>query len=205
MARKIISKKHKIDELNQLLAEDRPPDVDPNELSESIRKKVGGSISDLMVITDEHNKWIKTIQENHNPFIGKTYITKAPEYETADRFLTPAEISEMDDETKSELDNGMGDFNVDSLDFVDIEIVDSPSKTNSNNIQNKFIDHCIITNTTKKLIGESSDVIKSTAVEEMKKHHRDSNYESVVDFDKSIKHATIQLKLENQLKKLLNK
>ena len=67
--------------------------------------------------------------------------------------------------------------------------VERKEKRDTGNAQQKMIDHCIVSNVTKKMIGRSTEDIKDIAKNELENYHGDSEYESEINIDHSIEYT----------------
>lgn len=173
-----------------------------------LRDNSGGSISGkALTVQDKKsfNKWLTELQAK-NIFIGKDYIQRATEYETDDKVIDSEVMDDVSQEDVEAL--GTGAIDIDELDLenLDIESMDLEELENIEealrqvDIENKFIDHCIISNTTKKLLGKSPEEIKEVAESEMKTYHQNSDYSTKVNIISSINHAETQLLIAREEK-----
>ena len=162
MARKIISKKDHIDEIREIISEQSTP-TDAATVSAIIRDQAAGSISALTVQSDEHKKWLATIQET-NPFVGKSYMVKATEYETEDKLISQEEAKQINDDHAKYLDQGTEAYDPNS-EYGEIAKELGKEKRDSGNVQKKIIDHCIVSNITRKLIGKTDEEIVDRAID----------------------------------------
>ena len=188
MTRKIISKKDRIDEIKEILDAETVKPMDAEQFTSAIKEKAGGSISGLVVHTEAHGQWLTALQEK-NPFIGKKYMTRAVEYETESKATATEnqKVADADAALLAQLDSGLAPYDP-NADFGDIA-VERKEKRDTGNAQQKMIDHCIVSNVTKKLIGRSSDEIKEIAKTELENYHGDSEYESEINIDQSIEYT----------------
>jgi len=193
MTRRIISKKKRIDEINQLNKENEPEDIDHTKFSLTIRERAAGSISNLPVKSKEHGTWLAELQDK-NPFIGKSYMVRASEYETDDKILTPEEAVVAEEEFIEELDAGLEAYDP-NVDYGD-EAEEREDKRHTGGAEGKMIDHCIISNTARKLIGVvNEDEIKTRIVDELADYHGDTKYQTDVNIEASIEHTKTTLLL----------
>ena len=193
MARKkIISKKDRIDEINAKLSETSVP-LDHASMSLAIREKAGGSISSMAIKTEAHGKWLTELQSK-NPFIGKDYISKAPEYETDDKIIDVSEIP-ADETFMGKLEAGTQAYDP-SIDYGEAS-VELKEKRQTGRAQDKIIDHCIVSNLTRKLLGKPESELIEMAKAELCNYHGDSEYESPIDIVQSIEYTRV-IAIENK-------
>lgn len=157
-----------------------------------ILTNVGGSISNLPVKTEEYKLWLEE-KRKHNSLIGSEFIEAAPEYGTAfelKEFEVSDATKEQVDSTKSdELYNPKAESNIESEDLGESPIKDTTD--------NKYIDFCIIELSTKKLLGKPIEDIEKDAIDEIKKHHGDTNY--IIEIDvKQVIEISEKLLIENK-------
>jgi hypothetical protein len=175
----------------------------------ALREASGGSISGrALAVKDKKsfNKWLVEIQDR-NPFIGKDYMVRAEEYETDDKQLENEEL-EADENTVSSLIDGNIDLDdiesidLDDLNLEELEAVEEALRQAE--VENKFIDHCIVTNATKHLLGKGREEIQKVVESEMKTYHRKDDYVTKIDIDESIDRAETKLLLaqEEKVKKV---
>lgn len=173
-----------------------------------LRDNTGGSISGrALTVKDKEsfNKWLVNLQEK-NPFIGKEYIQRATEYETDDKIVDDEVMDDVDDATIEALKSGAIDIEDLDLDTLDLDDMDLDALEGLEealrqvDLENKFIDHCIVSNSTRKLLGRPPEEIKEIAESELCNYHQDAEYKTKINVIASIERAEIQLLLANEEK-----
>ena len=118
--------------------------------------------SNQLVVTETAQKWLTALREERkNPFLGKDYISRAPEYERDDE--TVKESSEMSDEEANkilETDEKTGQKYI--PDEYNPNIEDEPEDIDDG--ARKMINLAVISNTVQTCLGwEFTDVLKECA------------------------------------------
>lgn len=153
-----------------------------------IIKDVGGSIANLPVNTPEYKKWLeKKIAKNG--FIG--HHLPAPELGTEfvlqddQELINPnSPITESDLEKEEDVDS-----------HSPSDVVETPPLI-ADSTDNKYIDLCIIENSTRLLLGRSLEDIEKDVSEKLKEYHQDSNYITPLNIPNCIAYSQHTL-LEN--------
>ena len=207
MARKIITKKNKIDELNVIDLSEREPELTAELFTASISESAGGSISaskGALVQSKDLDKWLTQVRADmKNPFIGKSYMVRASEYETDSKVINPGKIKELDKELESEINAGTEAYDPNTANSPEAE--DRKSIRDDGGFSNKLIDHCVVTNLTRRLSNRSTDELLALAHDELRNHHGDSEYVTSIDIEKSIEKTRYDMMLidDNSEKKKL--
>lgn len=137
-----------------------------------------------LVKTDAYNKWIAKVREDkHNIFLGKDYMMRAPEYEREAEEVTGSDYM-SDDEAKKILT--VKDDTHDGVMHVDDEY--NPNVTEEalshDEVSRRFVEACIIDNTTTKCIGWNFEDILAECAAELEKEFADvDDYSVPDDFD----------------------
>jgi hypothetical protein len=207
MARKIITKKDKIDELNAIDLNEREPELTAELFTASISESAGGSISaskGALVQSKDLDQWLTQIRADmKNPFVGKSYMVRASEYETESKIIHPGKVKELDKELESEINAGAEAYDPNTAKSPVAE--DRKSIRDDGNFSTKLIDHCVVTNLTRRLINRSTDELLELAQDELRNHHGDSEYITPIDIEKSIEKTRYDMLLlddKSETKKL---
>lgn len=140
-----------------------------------------------LVKTDAYNKWITKLREDrNNPFYGKDYMMRAPEFERDSEEVTGSDYMD-DDEAKKILT--VKDEEHDGVMHVDDEY--NPNVTEEavshDEMSRRFVEACIIDNTTTKCIGWNfEDILSECAAELEKEFGAEEDYEIPDDFDQLV-------------------
>lgn len=141
---------------------------------------VGGSHQ--LVETEAKKNWLAQVRKAHkNDFIGKSYMMRAPEFERDDEEVTKSEY--MSDEQAAEIlveDKGNpGEKHID--DEYNPNITET-EVTDHDEISRRFVEACIIDNTTARCIGWEFEDILSECASALENEFPD-DYELPADFD----------------------
>jgi hypothetical protein len=123
---------------------------------------------------------VDTRQAMKNPFIGKSYMVKATEFEVADKVVVDETVTNASNELLKTLDDGMKPFDPKDIDNVSDESDESES-LRKDDTANRLIDHSIAYNMAKKITNMSDDRLLMLIKDEMKQYHGDENYESTIN------------------------
>lgn len=143
-----------------------------------------------LVQTETYNKWITKLREDSkNPFLGKEYMTRAPEFERESEEV--AESSYMEDKEAAKILT-VKDEKHEGVMHVDDEY--NPNVTEEavshDEISRRFVEACIIDNTTRKCIGWAFEDILSECAAELEKEFADiKDYSVPDDFDNLVEAA----------------
>ena len=111
MARRVISKKDKIAEFSDNMNSVIEPEFTQEFFTASISESAGGSISTskgALVKSKELDSWLTQVRADmKNPFIGKSYMVRAAEYETDSKILTPGTVKDLDRVLEDEINAGV--------------------------------------------------------------------------------------------------
>lgn len=197
MARKIISKKDKIAELNEIIQAEKEPEFTSELFTASIAESAGGSISaskGALVKSKELDQWLVNLRvDMKNPFIGKSYMVRAAEYETESKTLTPGKVTDLDKALEEEIDSGTEAYDPNTAKSPEAE--ERTSIRDDGGITNKLIDHCVVANLTRRLSNRSTDELLALAHDELRNHHDDPEYVTSIDIEKSIEKTRYDLLL----------
>lgn len=204
--RKIISKKKHLDKIKEINNENKVEQFDHNVFSVNIRDSAGGTISNsrgAVVKSNYLNQWlVDTRQAMKNPFIGKSYMVKATEFEVADKVVVDETVTNASNELLKTLDDGMKPFDPKDIDNISDESDESES-LRKDDTANRLIDHSIAYNMAKKITNMSDDRLLMLIKDEMKQYHGDENYEPTINVLKSIDKARQDLFITHEKPRLL--
>lgn len=137
-----------------------------------------------LVKTEAYNTWITKLREDRdNPFLGKDYMMRAPEFERESEEVTESEYM-ADEDAKKILT--VKDEEHEGVMHVDDEY--NPNVTEEavshDEISRRFVEACIIDNTTQKCIGWNFEDILNECAAELEKEFADvEDYDLPEDFD----------------------
>lgn len=145
--------------------------------------EVDGSHS--LVETEAKKKWLAALQE-HNPFIGKSYMKRAPEFERETEEIKEQEYmpeEQMNDVMDEKVDdNGAMHIKDDYNPNVEEEEV-----LEHDEMSRRFVEACVIDNTTAKCIGWAfDDVLKECADALLEEFGDLDDFSLPDDFDKLV-------------------
>lgn len=140
-----------------------------------------------LVKTEAYNKWITNLRESrNNPLLGKDYMMRAPEFERESEEVS--ESTYMEDKEAAKILT-VKDEQHEGVMHVDDEY--NPNVTEEalshDEVSRRFVEACIIDNTTQKCIGWNFEDILSECAAELEKEFADEeDYEIPDDFDQLV-------------------
>lgn len=140
-----------------------------------------------LVKTEAYNTWItKLREERHNPLLGKDYMMRAPEFERESEEVTESDY--MDDKEAAQILT-VKDEKHEGVMHVDDEY--NPNVTEEalshDEISRRFVEACVIDNTTQKCLGWAFEDILSECATELEKEFADvEDYSIPDDFDQLV-------------------
>lgn len=140
-----------------------------------------------LVKTEAYNKWIANLRESrNNPLLGKDYMMRAPEFERESEEVS--ESTYMDDKEAAKILT-VKDEQHEGVMHVDDEY--NPNVTEEalshDEVSRRFVEACIIDNTTQKCIGWNfEDILSECAAELEKEFATEEDYSIPDDFDQLV-------------------
>ena len=140
-----------------------------------------------LVKTEAYNKWITNLRESrNNPLLGKDYMMRAPEFERESEEVS--ESTYMDDKEAAKILT-VKDGQHEGVMHVDDEY--NPNVTEEalshDEVSRRFVEACIIDNTTQKCIGWNfEDILSECAAELEKEFATEEDYSIPDDFDQLV-------------------
>lgn len=140
-----------------------------------------------LVKTEAYNKWITNLRESrNNPLLGKDYMMRAPEFERESEEVS--ESTYMDDKEAAKILT-VKDEQHEGVMHVDDEY--NPNVTEEalshDEVSRRFVEACIIDNTTQKCIGWNfEDILSECAAELEKEFATEEDYSIPDDFDQLV-------------------
>lgn len=140
-----------------------------------------------LVKTEAYNKWITNLRESrNNPLLGKDYMMRAPEFERESEEVS--ESTYMDDKEAAQILT-VKDEQHEGVMHVDDEY--NPNVTEEalshDEVSRRFVEACIIDNTTQKCIGWNfEDILSECAAELEKEFATEEDYSIPDDFDQLV-------------------
>lgn len=140
-----------------------------------------------LVKTEAYNKWITNLRESrNNPLLGKDYMMRAPEFERESEEVS--ESTYMDDMEAAKILT-VKDEQHEGVMHVDDEY--NPNVTEEalshDEVSRRFVEACIIDNTTQKCIGWNfEDILSECAAELEKEFATEEDYSIPDDFDQLV-------------------
>ena len=139
-----------------------------------------------LVVTEKAKNWLtKLREEHHNPMLGKDYMMRAPEFErdsedvTDSEYMSDAEadkILTVQDEKNENVRHIDDDFNPN---ITEVEL-------SHDEVSRRFVEACIIDNTTQKCIDWKFEDILSECAAELEKEFGKEDYKIPDDFDQLV-------------------
>lgn len=195
MARRVISKKDKIAEFSDNMNSVIEPEFTQEFFTASISESAGGSISTskgALVKSKELDSWLTQVRADmKNPFIGKSYMVRAAEYETDSKILTPGTVKDLDRVLEDEINAGVEAYDPNTANSPMAE--ERKAIRDDGGFGDKLIDHCVVSNLTRRLSNRSTEEIMALANDELKNHHGDPEYVTRIDIEKSIEKTRYDL------------
>jgi len=140
-----------------------------------------------LVKTEAYNKWITNLRESrNNPLLGKDYMMRAPEFERESEEVSKSTY--MDDKEAAKILT-VKDEQHEGVMHVDDEY--NPNVTEEalshDEVSRRFVEACIIDNTTQKCIGWNfEDILSECAAELEKEFATEEDYSIPDDFDQLV-------------------
>lgn len=156
---------------------------------------INGSHS--LVETEAKKQWLASLQKK-NPFIGKSYMQRAPEYERDDEEVKKQEY--MDDEAMKEA----LDENADANGAMHIKDdynpnVDDEAVMDHDEMSRRFVQACVIDKTTARCIGWDFEDVLNECADALVAEFGEMDFSIPDDFDKLVETSLEKAEAQAQL------
>lgn len=146
-----------------------------------------GSGTTALVKTEAYNKWLAANQEK-NPFIGKSYMQRAEEYEHDSEVIKESEAI-ADNEAAKLLEKGE-DGLMHLKDDINPNVEEDGEELDG--AAAKFVNLCVINKVVGERIGWEFDAVMEDVIEALNEYHADDlNFELPDDLEKQV-HLSIE-------------
>ena len=160
----------------------------------------GSSGTKVLAKTEAYNKWLTEFQKR-NPFIGKSYMEYAPEYEHDDEEVEAAKV--LTDEEAARMMRKDRDGSLHISDDYDPNEINKEREVDNDELDSgtkKFMDMCVIEKLVSERLGWDFDDVMNDVSKELRELHSDElDFELPDDLDDMVQIAVQAAESKAQL------
>lgn len=160
----------------------------------------GSSGTKVLAKTEAYNKWLTEVQKR-NPFIGKSYMENAPEYEHDDEEVEAAKV--LTDEEAARMMRKDSDGSLHISDDYDPNEINKEREVDNDELDSgtkKFMDMCVIEKLVSERLGWDFDDVMNDVSKELRELHSDElDFELPDDLDDMVQIAVQAAETKAQL------